>query len=64
MDSFFKNFKAQDYKNNYILINIVLAADFAVGKTAFVLRLQNKNYKNYRKQDEVLSATTGSHFFY
>ena len=51
MDSFFKNVKVNSineiYKNNDKIINIVLISDGGVGKTSFVLRLENKNYKDY-----------------
>ena len=50
-------------KNNYILINIILAADFAVGKTAFLLRLKNQKYENYMEQDKRLLATMGIDMF-
>ena len=69
MDSFFKNVKDENYllnqknKNMNVRINIVLAADCVVGKTAFILRLQNKNYNNYMKQDNHLSATIGCDYF-
>ena len=69
MESFFKNIKGENYllnqknKNKNVRINIVLAADCGVGKTAFVLRLQNKNYNNYMKQDKYLSATIGCDYF-
>ena len=69
MDSFFKYVNNRGFtnneinKNNYVTINILLAADCAVGKTAFVLRLLNKNYKNYMEQDERLLPTTGIDYF-
>ena len=69
MDSFFKYVNNRGFtnnemnKNNYILINIILAADFAVGKTAFILRLQNQKYKNYMEQDKRLMATMGIDMF-
>ena len=53
------NFFNKINQNNFININIVLAADFAVGKTAFILRLNHKNYKDYMKYDSSLHATIG-----
>ena len=69
MDSFFKYVNNRGFtnnemnKNNYILINIILAADFAVGKTAFLLRLKNQKYENYMEQDKRLMATIGIDMF-
>ena len=68
MDSFFENIKGYyDFNNqncnNCVNIKIVLAADAAVGKTAFILRLQNKNYNDYMKKDRKLGATIGTDFY-
>ena len=63
MDSFFKNVKEHSYsnnethKNNNEIINIVLASECTVGKTAFVLRLKNKNFKNYMKKAQFHSVS-------
>ena len=69
MDSFFKYVNNQGfddnemYENDCLTINILLAADRAIGKNAFVLRLQNKNYKNYMEQEERLLQTSGIDYF-
>ena len=69
MDSFFKNVKDENYllnqknKNKNVRINIVLAAYCRAGKTAFVLRFQNKNYNNYMKQDNQLLPTIVYDYF-
>ena len=57
MDLFFKNVK-DDYecflnennKSNCVKINIVLASNSEVGKTAFILRLMNRNYNYYMEE--------------
>ena len=58
MDSVFKNVK-DERNNNSLKLQIVLAADCAVGKTAFISRLYHKNFHDYMERDRCLNATLG-----
>ena len=60
MDLFFKNVE-NDKK--YAVINIVLAEIATVGKTAFIYRLSNENYKDYMENDKYLCPIIGYDFF-
>ena len=51
-------------EKKYAVINIVLASDAAVGKTAFIYRLSYENYKDYMENDKHLFATIGCDFIF